>query len=230
MSRLPSLIIVARLLSLGTLPPVSDRYFLPPALRQRAKEKLRVAIYGGTFDPIHHGHLIVAADAVEELRLDYVLFIPCRISPHKRGVKSASGTDRAAMLSAALRRCGGERFLLSKMELEREGVSYSVDTAAYLATELPKSTLYWLIGADQLPKLHTWYELERLQRLVTFAVMNRGEAKPKVPKGCVWLKRERRIDIAATEIRRRARESKPFEQLVPAAVAAYIRRHDLYRA
>ncbi|MEM1058761.1 MAG: nicotinate (nicotinamide) nucleotide adenylyltransferase [Verrucomicrobiota bacterium] len=209
---------------------MSPRYFLPDALRQRAGSKLRLGIYGGTFDPVHHGHLIVAADAVEELRLDYVLFIPCAISPHKRGVRSASGAHRAAMLQKALRRCGGERFLLSQMELTREGVSYSVDTAAYLATELPKASLYWLIGADQLPKLHTWFELERLQRLVTFAVMNRGEAKPALPKGCLWLKRERRIDIGATEIRRRVREGKPFEQLVPAAVAAYIHANELYRA
>jgi len=208
---------------------MSPLYFLPAALRQRSGDNLRLGIYGGTFDPVHHGHLIVAADAVEELRLDYVLFIPCAVSPHKRGVQSASGEHRLAMLQKALRRCGGERFLLTQMELEREGLSYSVDTAAYLATQLPQASLYWLIGADQLPKLHTWYELERLQKLVTFAVMNRGETKPKLPKGCVWLKRERRIDIEATEIRRRCREGKPFEQLVPAAVAAYIRRNDLYR-
>jgi len=152
-----------------------------PARRGR----LRLGIYGGTFDPVHHGHLLLARDALEQLRLDAVLFVPCGQSPFK-GAREI-----------------GEAF--------------------------PRAELFWLIGADQLADLDKWHRADDLRRLVTFALLPRGEAGGEIPPGTVLsLPRPRRVDISATEIRHRVKSRLPIDHLVPAPIAAYIQRHGLY--
>jgi nicotinate-nucleotide adenylyltransferase len=195
---------------------------------QRRKRRLRLGVYGGTFDPVHHGHLLLARDALEQLRLDAVLFVPCARSPFKNRQPHASDRQRVAMLRLALK--GAPYFWLSRCELERPAPSYAIDTAHELLEAFPRAQLFWLIGGDQVPDLDKWHESEELQRLATFVQLARGGSASD-PEGTVpGLPRPRRIDISATEIRRRVKSCLPIDHLVPGPIAAYIQRHGLYGA
>ncbi|MEI9998302.1 MAG: nicotinate (nicotinamide) nucleotide adenylyltransferase [Verrucomicrobiota bacterium] len=199
----------------------------------RRVPRLRLGVYGGTFDPVHLGHLILARDALEQLRLHAVLFVPAARSPFKSRGPRATDAQRLAMLRLALRGEGKEKFWLSRCELDRPAPSYAIDTAAELKDAFPRAQLVWLIGADQLAGLHRWHRAKELARAVTFAVLPRGEAAPATPQldaTVLGLPHPRRIDISATEIRRRVKARLPIAHLVPAPVAAYIRRHRLYLA
>jgi len=192
--------------------------------------KLRLGIFGGTFDPVHLGHLLLARDALEQMRLDAVLFVPCAQSPLKSHRTLAGDAQRLAMLKAALR--GEPRFWLSRCELDRPGPSYSVDTAREIGAAFPHAELFWLIGRDQWAQLDRWHEPDELRRLVRFIRFPRGGAEPKArvrrdPR-VLDLPHPRRVDISATEIRRRVKSRLRIDHLVPAAVAARIRRHGLY--
>lgn len=187
---------------------------------------LRLGIYGGTFDPVHLGHLILAGDAREQLRLDAVLFVPCAQSPHKVGRQSASAKDRLSMLRAAVR--GIPSFWVSRCEIDRPAPSYAIDTAQEIHEAFPRAELFWLIGADQLPKLTTWERYRELRRLVTFAVLERGDGPKRLPAGVIRLPESRRVDISASEVRSRVKRKLPLIPLVPTAVAAYIERQNLY--
>jgi nicotinate-nucleotide adenylyltransferase len=194
-----------------------------------AKRRLRLGIYGGTFDPIHLGHLLPARDALEQLKLDAVIFVPARQSPFKKGKPGASEAQRLAMLRLALK--GRDKFWLSRCELDRPAPSFAFDTAVEIREAFPRAELLWLIGADQAPDLHRWHRAKELKKLVTFALLPRGgAARGKIPAGVLSLPRPRRIDISATEIRHRVKSHLPIDHLVPAPVAAYIARHRLYLA
>jgi nicotinate-nucleotide adenylyltransferase len=189
---------------------------------------LRVGICGGTFDPVHHGHLILAQDALEQLGLDRVLFIPCARSPHKLQRKQGvSARYRLGMLQAALK--GRPHFQISSCEIERGGGSYAIDTLTTVRRQFPKARFFWLIGDDQLPKLHTWERYPELRRLVTFVSESRGAKKQRIPAGVLHLRQWRRVDIASSEIRVRLKKRLPINHLVPQAVADYITRFRLYR-
>jgi nicotinate-nucleotide adenylyltransferase len=187
-----------------------------------------LGVYGGTFDPVHLGHLILAQDAMEQLDLDWVFFVPCAQSPHKAGRRTlATGGDRAAMLRLAL--APNPRFWLSTCELERPAPSYSIETARELQDTFAGAELIWLIGDDQLPKLRTWQNFDELRQVVSFASMSRGaSASQRLPGGVIRLPKRRRIDISATEIRERVRTGRPFEHLVPRPVAQFIHDQRLY--
>lgn len=189
--------------------------------------RLRLGIYGGTFDPIHHGHLLLARDALEQLRLDAVLFVPCGQSPFKSRKPRAPDARRVAMLRLALR--NDPRFWLTRCELDRPGPSYAYDTALEIREAFPRAQLFWLIGADQLAALGEWHRSDELRRLVTFVLLPRGDAAATaVPEPVLSLPRPRRIDISATEIRHRVKSRLPIDHLVPAPIAAYVQRHGLY--
>ena len=191
--------------------------------------RLRLAVYGGTFDPVHCGHLLLARDALEQLKLDAVLFVPARQSPFKSRRPGATDAQRVAMLGLALK--GEGKFWLSRCELDRPAPSFAIDTATEIREAFPHAQLLWLIGADQLPDLHRWHRAKELAKLVTFALLPRaGDAPRKIPAGVLSLPHPRRIDISATEIRHRVKSKLPIDLLVPAPVAAYIARHRLYRA
>jgi nicotinate-nucleotide adenylyltransferase len=195
-----------------------------------AKEaRLRLGIYGGTFDPAHAGHILLARDALEQARLDAVLFVPCARSPLKRSKPHVSDAHRLAMLRLALK--GEPRFWLSRCELDRSGPSYAVDTAAEIGEAFPRAALFWLIGADQLALLPRWHCPEELARRVTFLLFERGGKPVRGVKAKVLgLPRPRRVDISATEIRDRVKSHLPIDCLVPASVATYIERRRLYRS
>jgi nicotinate-nucleotide adenylyltransferase len=202
----------------------------PPA-RFLRRRQLRLGIYGGTFDPVHHGHLLLARDAQEQLRLDAVLFVPCGRSPLKSRKPRATAPRRLAMLRLALK--GNARFWLTRCELDRPGPSYACDTALEIREAFPCAELFWLIGADQLASLDQWHRSDDLRRLVTFVLLPRGETvgetAGKAPPGTVLgLPRPRRVDISATEIRHRVKSRLPIDHLVPAPIAAYVKRHGLY--
>jgi nicotinate-nucleotide adenylyltransferase len=199
----------------------------------KKKAPLRLGIYGGTFDPVHVGHLLLARDALEQCRLDAILFVPCAQSPLKTHRALAGATQRLAMLKAALR--GEPRFWLSRCELDRPAPSYSVDTAREIHEAFPHARLFWLLGQDQWAQINQWREPAELRRLVHFIRFPRldGEEEPSRPKraaGVLDLPHPRRVDISATEIRRRVKSRLPINHLVPAAVAACIRRRGLYRS
>jgi nicotinate-nucleotide adenylyltransferase len=189
--------------------------------------ELRLGIYGGTFDPVHHGHLLLARDALEQLRLDAVLFVPCGQSPLKTRKPRATDARRLAMLRLALK--NNPRFWLTRCELDRPAPSYAYDTALEIREAFPRGKLFWLIGADQLVALDQWHRPGDLRRLVTFVLLPRGKTAGKKPSGAVLsLPRPRRVDISATEIRHRVKSRLPIDHLVPAPIAAYIKRHGLY--
>jgi nicotinate-nucleotide adenylyltransferase len=184
---------------------------------------LRIALYGGTFDPVHHGHLILARDAIEQLSLDRVIFIPAAISPHKPGTTPAPARARWEMLQAAI--AGDPRFALDGCELERPGPSFAIDTVEIIRQQFAAAALFYLIGEDNVAKLDTWQRIDDLRNLVTFVVFDRGQAR--VPHEMPKL--SRRLDISATEIRRRVGQSLPIDYFVPPAIATLIAQHHLYK-
>jgi nicotinate-nucleotide adenylyltransferase len=200
----------------------------PKASSAKAK-RLRLGIYGGTFDPVHTGHLLLARDALEQLKLDAVLFVPCGQSPFKARKPYTSDLRRVALLRLALK--SEPRFWLSRCELDRPAPSYSYDTAVEIRESFPRAKLFWLIGADQMTALDQWHRAAELRRLVTFVLLPRAETGAAEPSVTVLgLPRPRRVDISATEIRYRVKSRLPIDHLVPAPVAAYIQRHGLYRS
>lgn len=200
-------------------------------------------LYGGTFDPIHHGHLITAQAARECVQADHVVFVPARRSPHKLERQSADGDHRLAMIHAAI--AGNSHFVADGRELVREGPSYTFDTLASLRSEHPQDRFTLLIGADQLPKLHTWHRIGEFfegPARVEVAVLPREEPPPaEVWAGLAYhlgdAVAERLeagmlatpfIEISATAIRQRVAAGLPIEYLVPACITEYIREHQLY--
>lgn len=186
---------------------------------------MNLALYGGTFDPIHHGHLILAREALELLALDRVIFIPAGLSPHKLARTPAPAALRRAMLAAAL--ADEPRFALDDSELQSPGPCFAIDTAGRFAAEFPGARLHYLIGADNLRELHTWRRIDELRRRVQFVVFGRkadavddAHGFPEVP---------RRIDISATDIRARVARGASIRYLVPEAVRTIIAENHLYQ-
>ena len=195
----------------------------------KKKAPLRLGIYGGTFDPVHLGHLLLARDALGQCRLDAVLFVPCARSPFKSRAPHITDAYRVALLQAALE--DEPRFWLSRCELDRPPPSYSIETAREVHEAFPQARLFWLIGHDQWGQIGEWREAAALRRLVHFIRFPRGEtAAPQREAGVMDLPRPRRVDISATEIRRRVKARLPIDHLVPDAVAARIRRFRLYQS
>jgi nicotinate-nucleotide adenylyltransferase len=186
---------------------------------------MRLALYGGTFDPIHHGHLLLARDALEELKLDRVIFIPAALSPHKLATNPASAAVRHEMLISALADEPG--FALDDSELSRPGPSFAIDTVERVRTANPGAQLYYLIGADNVRELHTWRRIGELRRLAEFVVFGRGDAAAESVDDFRTL--PRRIDISATEIRRRVARGESIRYLVPEPVRSLIATHHLYQ-
>jgi nicotinate-nucleotide adenylyltransferase len=190
------------------------------------KTGLRLGLYGGTFDPIHHGHLLGARAVLEQLRLDLILFIPSRQSPHKQQVSSAPALHRAAMIEKALAQ--EPRFWLSTCELQRPGPSFTIDTVKQFQSIFPGAALFWIIGEDQLAKLRTWERYAELRKKVRFVLLPRGKGSNRGPRDLIRLPQPRRIDISASEIRRRVTQKKSLLGFVPPSVATYIQNHHLY--
>jgi nicotinate-nucleotide adenylyltransferase len=182
----------------------------------------RIGIYGGTFDPIHHGHLILAREAIEVLALEKVLFVPAAISPHKLHTSPGSTAARLEMLRAALSDEPG--FELNDMELSRPGPSFSFDTVRQLQREQPEADFHFLIGEDNVAELETWHRFSELREMVTFVVLDRGGSQ----SAHLYPTIRRQVDISATDIRKRVASGRSIRYLVPAAVEEIIHREKLY--
>ncbi len=192
----------------------------------------RVGILGGSFDPPHAGHVALAAAAREGLGLDRVLVIPAARAPLRDGAPSASAADRLLLLRLAFDTLPWA--VVDDREVRRGGVSYSVDTARELAAELPGAELHWILGADQLARLHLWREAPELCRLVRLAVLAREGDAGEVDASLGAVARVERlaapeVRVSSTEVRRALAEGRPVGKALPPAVAAAIEARRLYR-
>ena len=184
---------------------------------------LRLGLYGGSFDPIHHGHLILARQALEDLSLDRIIFIPAAESPFKLNHSSASPADRYTMVQLAVE--GEPAFLVDPLEIDRQAPSYTIDTARAYHAQHPGDRLFFLVGEDHVAALPKWNEFEELGRLVQFAILSRSDLPLKVEYPVV----RRRFDLSSTEIRNRVANDLPISYLVPEKVLRYIQKRELYR-
>jgi nicotinate-nucleotide adenylyltransferase len=190
---------------------------------------VRLGIFGGSFDPPHLGHLLPVMDAAEQLGLDEVRFVPAGIQPLKAGRDTAGPADRFAMTERLV--AGIPGFSADPMEIERSGLSFTVDTLATMAAAHPEAELVLLLGADAYGLFDQWREPERIRRLATIGVLARGgEPVPDLGgRGGVQVLQTRRVDISSTELRARVADGRTIRGFVPNAVAEYIAEHRLYR-
>ena len=195
----------------------------------------RSGIYGGTFDPIHAGHLIIASEIQAALGLDEVVFVPAGIPPHKDPTRVTPAADRLAMLQLAV--ADNDAFLVDTLELEREGRSFTADTLATFRQLEADAGLWFIMGGDSLAELHTWRDPGAIVELARLAVAARPgweidleTLNRLVPEsaGRIDVVPTPLIEIASHEIRDRARDSRPFRYLVPDTVHDYIVSHRLY--
>lgn len=192
---------------------------------------MKIGLFGGSFDPIHHGHLLAVTDALEQGGLDRVIVVPAAQAPLREAATQTGADDRLAMVRLAL--AHEPRFEVSDWELRRGGVNYSVDTAAHFVGERPGHEWFWIIGEDQLGRLGQWREIGRLASLVTFLVLERPgyQVDPaSVPPGVRLLRcRGHRIELSSTEIRARAAAGLSLEGHVPHKAVAYLQEKRLYQ-
>jgi len=201
---------------------------------------MRLGLLGGTFDPVHLGHLLVAESCREQLRLDEVWFIPAAVPPHKQQQTLSPGATRVEMLKLAIG--GHEAFRVSEIELNRGGVSYTVDTLNAVRVVRPDDEVFLLLGADSLADLPTWRDPQRICELATIATVGRPDA-PELnysplaefvePAKLAAIKRCRvempPIGISSRDLRRRAAEGRSLRYQVPRAVEQYILVNRLYQ-
>jgi nicotinate-nucleotide adenylyltransferase len=182
----------------------------------------KIGIYGGTFDPIHHGHLILAQEAREMLGVEKVIFVPAAVSPFRQS-PAASAAMRLSMLQAAIE--GEIGFALDDCELQRPPPSYTIDTIEEIRRRETNVEIYYLIGEDNVAALGKWHRFAELEKLVRFVVLDRTAGGTNHHYATV----HRRIDISAMEIRKRVASGQSIRYFVPRAVEEIIRRQKLYR-
>ena len=201
----------------------------------------KLGIFGGSFDPIHYGHLLLAETCREQCGLDRVLLVPAAVPPHKMSQAMTSARDRIEMVSLAIG--GHEHLAVSTIEIDRGGVSYTVDTLTTLTEQLPGSSLFFLMGADSLKDLPTWREPQRLCELAVPLVVRRaGSPEPDFSalRHLVTAQRLQEIrehqvempiiELSSTEIRQRVATGRSIRFRTPRAVEKFIETHGLYRS
>jgi len=187
---------------------------------------MKIGILGGTFNPIHIGHLILAEEAREKLKIDKIIFVPAYLPPHKDNLDIASASHRFEMVKLAIR--GNKYFVASDLEIKRDSRSYTIDTVREFRKSYPQDDLYFIIGSDLLNYLDDWKDLSEIIKIVSFIVATRpGYALEKIPSHISTLP-IRAVDISGFEIRRAIKEKKSFRYLVPEAVYRYIVKEKLY--
>ena len=198
---------------------------------------VKLGILGGTFDPVHNGHLALAEEAMQALWLDELLFIPAPAPPHKNGRVLTPFAQRYEMVRLAI--SGRAYFKLSDLEARRQGQSYTYDTLKVLKEQMPDRELFFLTGADALEGFTHWYRWQEILDLCTLVVTSRPGIDFQVPEeleseaarrqnGFLLLEKEE-VDISATELRQAIADGSPWQQWVPKAVAEYIQTNHLYR-
>jgi nicotinate-nucleotide adenylyltransferase len=196
----------------------------------------RIGIFGGTFDPIHMGHLIMASELYAALDLERVLFVPAPRPPHKLAAEISDDQDRLAMVELAI--APDPRFAVNLIEFNRSGPSYTADTLEQLAADIPDATLVFLMGEDSLYDLPTWHDPERILRSALIGVAARpgfdvdlSAITKAVPaaKDRIFLVPTPEIDISSRGVRQRVADGRPITYFVPREVEAYIAQRGLYR-
>jgi len=191
----------------------------------------KIGILGGTFDPLHLGHLVLAEQVKEKLRLDRVIFIPCFTPPHKTCRRLSPAKDRFEMTRLAIQ--DNPSFSISDMELKRKGISYTVDTLRELKRSYSKSEIYFLTGSDVLDEIHTWKNPEQICELAQVVIARRPGFDEIDPENHFAKKSIlvdiTGVDLSSTQIRERVKKGRSIKYLVPDVVEAYIKKKKLYR-
>jgi len=192
---------------------------------------LKIGFLGGSFDPVHFGHLLAAQDAYEQYKLDRLIFVPAAQAPLKPKEMQSSPVDRLTMLRAAIE--WDKRFEISDVELQRGGVSYTIDSVRHFRALFPDDQLYWIIGGDQLPKMNLWRDAAELARLVEFIFLERPGHPAKQTPDLPGLRLHRcdghLIEISSSELRHRVRRGLSLHYFCPQKVIFHIEARNLYR-
>jgi nicotinate-nucleotide adenylyltransferase len=192
---------------------------------------VKIGFLGGSFDPVHFGHLMAAQDAFEQYKLDRLIIVPAAQAPLKPSEVQSSAEDRLAMVRAATE--WDTRFEVSDFELTKGGVSFTIDSARHFKSLYPNDELYWVIGGDQLPQLHLWKDIEELAKLVEFIFLERPgypvRATPAIPGLRLHRVDGHLLAINSTELRDRTRRSLSLDYFIPHKAIVYIRSKGLYR-
>jgi nicotinate-nucleotide adenylyltransferase len=192
---------------------------------------VKIGFLGGSFDPVHFGHLMAAQDAFEQHKLDRLVIVPAAQAPLKPSEVQSSAEDRLAMVRAATE--WDTRFEVSDFELRKGGVSFTIDSARHFKSLYPNDQLYWVIGGDQLPQLHLWKDIEELAKLVEFIFLERPgypvKAAPNIPGLRLHRVDGHLLAISSTELRDRTRRSLSLDYFIPHKAIVYIRSKGLYR-
>ena len=188
-----------------------------------------IGLFGGSFDPVHSAHVMMARAALNELQLDRLFIIPATRSPFKPEQQPAPDEVRLAMLKAAFEEESGCE--IERLELEREGASYAIDTVRAFVERFPEAELFYLIGADHVPTLTQWREADALAKILTFVVVPRpGRPEVEFPESFAGRCLEGELmDISSSDIRARMREGKSVGHLLPPAVAAILSKKQIYQ-
>jgi nicotinate-nucleotide adenylyltransferase len=188
----------------------------------------RIGIFGGTFDPPHKGHISIAEQAVKQLGLDCMYFIPAYIPPHKQQHLSITAQHRVAMMKLAV--SGRKEFKVSTIELRRRGISYTVDTLKVFKKRFPKAQLVLIIGSDNLLQFHSWKMPKSILQLASLAVYKRKGFNLQLKENTInfILLKGRMLPVSSTEIRNKIEKGLPIHAFVPDSVALYINQHSPY--
>lgn len=188
----------------------------------------RIGILGGTFNPIHIGHLAIAQTAQEKFQLEKVIFVPSNLPPHRKILRLASAKQRYDMVRLAVK--NNPLFEVSDFEIKKKGKSYSIDTVQHFEEVFAgKTKLFFIVGADNFLELKTWRRIDEILKIVTFIVVNRPGydiPKTRIKHHSVIMPG---MDIAASYIRKRIKQEKSIKYLVPESVFRYINQHKLYQ-
>jgi len=192
---------------------------------------VRIGVFGGTFDPPHVGHLLLASDARDALDLDRLIFVPTSTQPLKASAPAiASARDRLEMVGLAV--ADDANYQVDDTEINRKGLSYTVETLEHLSGHFPGAQLFLLLGQDALDSFQQWKNPGRIRELATLAVMQRGGSKGspvETSASGVVAVSTRRVDVSSTEIRERLRAGKSIKGFVPESVERFIDARGLYR-
>ena len=205
----------------------------PRVLAARSDRPRRIGVMGGTFDPIHHGHLVAASEVAGRFALDSVIFVPTGEPWQKRGRRVSDSEDRYLMTVIAT--ASNPRFTVSRVDIDRPGATYTIDTLNDLNAQFPDDELFFITGADALQKIVTWRDWEKMFDAATFVGVNRPgfhlveEELPDVDRARLHLVDIPAMAISSTDCRKRAADGRPVWYLVPDGVVQYIAKRGLYQ-
>ncbi len=190
--------------------------------------RLRIGVMGGTFDPIHHGHLVAASEAADAFSLDEVIFVPTG----NPGNKTVISSPEHRYLMTVIATAANPRFTVSRVDIDRPGITYTIDTLTELSKARPEADLYFISGADAIAQILAWKEVESIWPLAHFVAVTRPGHQlqlPRVKEARITQLEVPALSISSTDIRNRAAAGKPIWYLVPDGVVQYIAKHKLYR-